>query len=514
LVICYIPSDIVKQRDPDEDLDSPTYRVENYFRAVDISLIHWARTFAEYETAPAITVEAALLHLKNIYSRFSQMPAAMKTRVTIGIDMGFILEPEPPTPEVDLSHQPNTDAVDDQTSHQPSSAVLGALASSSANPTPGRTTHSQRARTKATNLKYDPPTFQSRKRGKGKEAAGSQRKRVRISAPPTLSDADDEGNPTDTDAVEVIDQQPLPKTKTSMRSKRGGLEHHIIRRVTRPIQSAAALSQYPGDSAEHALLAASEDEATARRSARLTSSSPAAQTLSRADIKSCVDETVREAVRREVGELHRDVEGLRNTVADFIQSCRNEQSGVREQAELYKRTVDESSEAVRRVTDAVTAMTERIFARFPPMAEDDIPALNLQQLRRVMGEFSNLFEGFLHISSTRDNALRFHQQPLTPVHVGHHSSSFLPYSSELPQHRGGAPVAPTSQLTSASPGPAAIRQQDTETTAVPRAPSREVTVPAEMFAALQQLLKDQAAHADSSGTPITTCRLQSYIVHT
>jgi hypothetical protein len=495
-VICYLPSEVVPTRPEDEALDSSTYRVENYFRAVDTSQINWARTFAEFETAPAPIVLSALRHLKHIYSKHMHMPSGMKLRIPVRLDMGFCIEAEPPTPDAGLAQEGNI-----QTSVSSSSlAIRGILARPVTTKTSLASTKDKRVR-KTTDNDYKVPHFKPpAKRKTSKPLESTARKRVRI-AHSVYSDADDEAQPTDVEGAEdvVIPQPALPKTKTSLRTK-SGMQHEILRHSSMRSNS-TALTTPP-------LAVLPVERASSRTTPDLS--------LTHADIKKYIDDAVKEVVHREFGQLTREFQEMRGVLMAHMQDQRAEHARVQESAALYRKTVDESAEAVRKVTTAVENVAARIFERIPPMGEGDIPNLSVQQLRVVMNQFTDLFDGYLHISSTRDSALRYPQQALTPTHHPHHHGAMythhMPYA-ELSHHRSGVSDAmllrpqaqPIAQSSASSTNIARMPETSdaqAEVTTKTSAQQKEVTVTvtAEMAAAIQQLLnKEKSAQADKTG---------------
>jgi hypothetical protein len=232
-----------------------------------------------------------------------------------------------------------------------------------------------------------------------------------------------------------------------------------------------------------------------------------------------VDEAVRESVRREFGELNRELKGMRSTLTNFIQAQEHaERVGVHDATALYKKTVEESAETVRKVTDTLTTLAARLSERFPPLAEGELPALNMTQLRLVMNQFSDLFDGYLHIHSNRDphSALRLQQPALTPPT---HGAPFyhMPYAPAVPERshhrnlassstadlsmRPAASIMQTSSITSATPPPLTRVAEASE--AQPEVPAPKevtVTISADIAAALQNFLKDKSAQADKTGT--------------
>jgi hypothetical protein len=256
-VICYLPSDVVPQRNEDEDLDSESYLVDNYFRAVNTSQVNWARTFAEFETAPEAVVLGALRHLKYIYSKNMQIPLGMKTKIPIGVDMGFCIEPEPPTPEAGLADTaaelPDPRTAVSSTSVQAPGVVDPPPASG--NPTtrtPLPSSKDSRVR-KARDLDYEAPHFKPSKRKSSKPIGSNARKRVRIAAD-LISDADDEGLQTDAEPSDDIGFRTSSHTKTTKSSMRTKPSTRAVLSTSHPVIPADS-APLSGKSSRHNLFA-------------------------------------------------------------------------------------------------------------------------------------------------------------------------------------------------------------------------------------------------------------------
>jgi hypothetical protein len=195
-MLVYIPKHCCSPRRDEEETDeSPSYKIENYFRLLELDSINWERTLADYDTAPDETVRGALAHMRLMYETHQQIPRALGTSIRIGLDLG-----EPIPPEEDAEADPQTERNLPKSS---SSAVVAVQAAAAEQNTFGR----QRKKRSAF--------------GEEENSKPTKSKRVRYAASGTEGEADDEavGGGDDTDGEGLFGRNIIrrPKVKNTKR---------------------------------------------------------------------------------------------------------------------------------------------------------------------------------------------------------------------------------------------------------------------------------------------------------